>query len=268
MAESKSGVCFVLGAGGARGIAHVGFLQAMDDNGIVPNYIVGCSMGAIVGACYANGITPAKMKAVAESLKTNDIVDVAPNFISKKGLLKSVKMQLKLEHLLGDVTFDGLNIPFECVAVDLISGKPITLNEGRVEESVRASSSIPLVFRPVMKNGMELVDGATLVRVPVANAKHFNAKTVIAVDVLGKVIPKEMPSKNLLELGLRSVDIVDGYHTTNYLKAHRPNVLIEPDLGDMSQYKVDKLAFAYEQGYKAGVENLEKIKKAIAKSSK
>lgn len=261
-------ICFVLGAGGARGIAHVGFLQAMEENGIIPDCIVGCSMGSIVGACYAKGVAPSKMKEVAESLKKNDIIDVAPNFISKKALLKSIKMQLKLENLLGDVTFDGLKIPFECVAVDLITGKPVTLNEGLVEESVRASSSIPLVFRPVMKNGMELVDGATLVRVPVANAKHFKAKVVIAVDVLGKVIPKEIPTKNLLQLGLRAVDVNDGYHTANYLRAHRPDLLIEPELGDMSQYKIDKLSFAYEQGYKVGIENVEKIKSIISKKCK
>lgn len=261
-------ICFVLGAGGARGIAHVGFLQAMEENGIIPDCIIGCSMGSVVGACYAKGVTPSKMKEVAESLKKNDIIDVAPNFISKKALLKSIKMQLKLENLLGDVTFDGLKIPFECVAVDLISGKPITLNEGLVEECVRASSSIPLVFRPVMKNGMELVDGAILVRVPVANAKHFNAKVVIAVDVLGKVTPKEIPTKNLIELALRAVDVNDGHHTSNYLRAHRPDLLIEPDLGDMSQYKIDKLSFAYEQGYKAGLENVEKIKKLIEEKCK
>ncbi len=261
-------ICFVLGAGGARGIAHVGFLQAMEDNGIKPDCIVGCSMGSIVGACYAKGVTPAKMKEVAESLKKNDIIDVAPDFIFKKGLLKSVKMQLKLEHLLGDVTFDGLNIPFECVAVDLITGKPVTLNSGLVETSVRASSSIPLVFNPVMKDGMELVDGAILVRVPVENAKHFNAKVFIAVYFLGVAPKKEVPNKNILDVGLRTVDVADSFHTHKYLKKHKPDVLVVPDLGDMSQFKVDKLSFAYEQGYKAGVDNVEKIKKVIAKKLK
>ena len=261
-------ICFVLGAGGARGIAHIGFLQAMEDNGIIPDCIIGCSMGSIVGACYAAGIKPKTMKEVAESLKKKDVIDVDPDFLSKKGLLRSVKMQLKLEKLLGNIRFDELKIPFECVAVDLISGKPVTLNEGIVEESVRASSSIPLVFRPVMKNGMELVDGGTLVRVPVKNAEHFNAKVVIAVDVLGRVIPKEIPTKNILELALRAVDVNDSHHTTNYLKKHCPDLLIEPELDDMSQYKIDNLSFAYEQGYIAGIENLEKIKQLIEEKCK
>ncbi|MBO5713794.1 MAG: patatin-like phospholipase family protein [Clostridia bacterium] len=264
----QKNLCFVLGAGGARGIAHVGFLQAMEENGIIPDCIVGCSMGSVVGGCYAAGITPSKMKEVADSLKKNDIIDVAPNFISKKGLLKSMKMQLKLEKLLGSVTFDALKIPFECVAVDLITGKPVTLNEGMVEESVRASSSIPLVFRPVIKNGMELVDGATLVRVPVANARHFNAKVVVAVDVLGRVVPKEIPTKNIIDLALRAVDINDAHHTRNYLKAHKPDLLIEPELEDMSQYKIDRLSFAYEQGYIAGIENVERIKALIEEKCK
>lgn len=261
-------LCFVLGSGGARGIAHVGFLQAMEDNGIKPNCIVGCSMGAVVGACYAAGVSPLKMKQVAESLKAGDIIDVAPNFLSKKGLLRSVKMQSRLEKLLGDVTFEGLQIPFECIAVDIISGKAVTLNTGRVEEAVRASSSIPLVFRPVIKNGMELVDGGTLIRVPVKNAEHFNAKAVIAVDVLGKVRPKEIPTKNIIDLALRSIDVNDGHHTANYLKENCPDVLLEPDLGDMSQYRIEKLSFAYEQGYKCGEDNVKAIKEVIAKKCK
>lgn len=260
----KNNVCFVLGSGGSRGIAHVGFLQAMEDNAIFPDSIVGCSMGAVVGACYAAGVSPSAMKAVAESLRAGDIIDVAPNFLSKKGLLKSVKMQTRLQKFLGDVTFDELKIPFECVAADVISGNLITLNSGKVEEAVRASSSIPLVFRPVIKDGMELIDGGTLVRVPVKNAEHFNAKTVIAVDVLGTTRHKEIPAKNILDLGLRAVDINDGYHTAEYLKINRPDILLEPDLGDMSQYKIEKLIFAYEQGYKCGQDNAAKIKEIIS----
>ncbi len=264
MANTDKNLCFVLGAGGARGIAHIGFLQAMEENGIFPDCIVGCSMGSVVGGCYSAGISPSKMKDVALSLKAGDIIDVAPNFLSKKGILRSVKMQIRLERLLGDTTFDGLKIPFECVAVDIISGKAVTLNSGRVEEAVRASSSIPLVFRPVLKDGMELIDGATLVRVPVKNAEHFKAKVVVAVDVLGKIRPKEIPTKNIIELGLRAVDVNDSHHTANYLRIHRPDLLIEPDLGDMSQYKIEKLAFAYEQGYKCGQENADKIKKLLS----
>ena len=101
-------LCFALGSGGSRGIAHIGFLQAMDENGIKPDAIVGCSMGAIVGACYCAGITPMQMKETADSLKYKDIADIDFFPFSKKGLLRSVKMRNKITSLLGVSTFKEL----------------------------------------------------------------------------------------------------------------------------------------------------------------
>ncbi len=256
-------LCFVLGAGGARGIAHIGFLQAMEENGIKPDCIVGCSMGSVVGAAYASGMKPKEMRKFAESLKPKHIIDVSPAFFSKKSLLSSVKMQRKIKEVLGDVTFDQLKLPFECVAVDMHSGKLVTLNEGSVEEAVRASSAIPTVFRPVEKNDMELVDGGILLRVPVENAKHFNADVVVAVDVLGDYRPHE-GTKNIIEHALRVLELVDGHYTHRYLKYHKPDVLVTPNLGDMSQYKVEKISFAYGQGYHSGLKVAAQIKEILS----
>lgn len=252
-------LCFVLGAGGSRGIAHIGFLQAMEENGIKPDCIVGCSMGSVVGAAYASGLPPKEMREIAEGLRSKDIIDISPALFSKKSLLSSVKMQKKIKQVLGDKQFKDLVIPFECVAVDLHRGKVVTLNEGSVEEAVRASSSIPTVFRPVIKDDMELVDGCVLLRVPVENAKHFNADVVVAVDVLGDYRPHEV-SKNIIEHALRVMDLVDSVNTKKYLKEHKPDILIKPNLGDMSQYKVEKIAFAYGQGYHSGLKYADKIK--------
>ncbi len=255
-------ICFVLGAGGARGIAHIGFLQAMEDNNIKPDCIVGCSMGAVVGACYSLGISPAKMKEVSRELKFKDIVDISLNIFSKKSILHSVKMRNKITSLLEDNTFEDTLIPFMCVAVDLVSGKTVPLKEGLLVDAVCASSAIPTIFRPVEINGMDLVDGGILERVPVKYSKYFEADTVIAVDVLGRLQPY-VETKSVLGHFLRTLDVNDSYHTLNYLRRHKPDVLIYPELGDMSQYKVEKFEFAYEEGYKAGIEALPQIKEAI-----
>ena len=255
-------VCFVLGAGGARGIAHIGFLQAMEENGVKPDSIIGCSMGAVVGACYSVGISPLKMKEVAESLKFKDIVDLTFNIFSKKSILRSVKMRNKIAHLVDNKDFSDTIIPFKCVAVDLKKGVPALLDKGSLVDAVCASSAIPGVFRPVIIDDMELVDGAVIERLPVRFAKEFKADVVIAVDVLGD-IREYVETKNVLQHLLRTVDVNDAYHTKKYLRYHKPNLYIEPDLGDMSQYKVEKLSFAYEQGYKAGLEYLDKIKELI-----
>lgn len=255
-------VCFVLGAGGARGIAHVGFLQAMDENKIKPDCIIGCSMGSVVGSCYAAGLTPEKMKKEAENLRFKDLVDLHLSIFSKNGILRSVKMRNKVASLLEGKDFKDLKIPFMCVAVDLLTGEVVPLKEGPLAPAVCASSAIPTVFRSVEIDGRHLIDGGALERVPTRFAKDFGADVVVAVDVLGKLRVVEEP-KSVLQLLLRTVDIVDCENTKKYLKKYKPNLLIEPELGDMSQYKVEKLAFAYEQGYKAGLENVEKIKKLI-----
>ena len=253
-------ICFVLGAGGARGIAHIGFLQAMEENKIKPDYIVGCSMGAVVGACYSLGISPEKMKSVAEELKFKDIVDINFQIFSKKSILHSVKMRKKIISLLEHNTFDDVKIPFTCVAVDLVKGKAIGLNKGSLVDAVCASSAIPTIFRPVEMDGMDLVDGGILERVPVRFAKEYKPDIIVAVDVLGKLQPY-VETRNVLQHLLRTLDVNDCYHTEKYLKKYKPDVLVYPDLGDMSQYKVEKLAFAYEAGYNAGLEAVKQIKK-------
>ena len=259
-------ICFVLGAGGARGIAHIGFLQAMEDNKIKPSAIVGCSMGAVVGACYSLGIKPSTMKEVAESLKFKDIVDINFQIFSKKSILHSVKMRNKITSLLENNTFEDTKIPFKCVAVDLVKGEAVGLESGLLVDAVCASSAIPTIFRPVEINGMDLVDGGILERVPVRFAKEFDCDVIIAVDVLGKLQPY-VETKSVLQHLLRTIDVNDSYNTLKYLKKHKPNVLIYPELGDMSQYKVERLSFAYEEGYKAGIKALPKIKKAIDKAN-
>lgn len=258
----KNKLCFVLGAGGARGIAHVGFLQAMEENGIIPDSIVGCSMGAVVGSCYAKGITPLEMKSIVGKLRAGHIIDFTINPVSKKALLASNKMQKVLKSLLGDVKFDELKIPFSCVATDIVSGEIVTLNKGLVEVCVRASSSIPIVFKPVEYEDKLLVDGGVVERVPVRVAKENKAEKIVAVDVLGCLKKFKQP-KTIVSQALRVIDVCECNTAKNYFDNFKPDILIKPDLKDMSQFKVENLTFAYDVGYQTGLEYLDKIKKLI-----
>lgn len=258
-------ICFVLGAGGARGIAHIGFLQAMEENGIIPDCIAGCSMGSVVGACYAKGIKPTKMMEIVDSLKLSDIADVSLFPFNKKSLLRSVKLRKKLESVIGEeTTFEQLEIPFECIAADIVSGEVVVLKEGSITEAIRASSAIPTVFHPVEKDGRVLVDGAILMPLPLNCVKDFKADIVIAVDVLGDLKTYDS-NKGLLSHLLRVVDVNSAYLSSAHVKSFKPNLVIKPNLEDMSQYKVERLNFAYERGYKAGLENAKKILKIIKK---
>ncbi len=259
-------VCFVLGAGGARGIAHIGFLKAMDEHGIKPNFIAGCSMGSIVGACYSKGMAPDDMMKIVNSMKMSDLADASLFPFNKKSIMSSTKLRKKLEQVVGETTFDELSIPFECIGADIISGKVEILRTGSVAEAIRASSAIPAIFRPVEIGDKILVDGGVLMPLPLICIKDFDADVVIVVDVLGPLPPFDK-KKGLLTHVLRTVDANSYFLRTRQLKAYKHDLLICPKLKDMSQFKVENMQFAFDEGYKAGLENAEKIKEIIKKKN-
>lgn len=257
---------FALSAGGARGIAHIGFLQAMDEAGIRPDFVSGSSMGSIVGACYCKGMKPSEMLEIVRELKASDIVNLGLAPISKLGLMKWTKVRKMMSGFLENCDFSDLPIPFSCVAVDLKSGKPVTISEGNVVEAVLASSSMPTVFRPVEKDGMLLTDGGVLCRVPVKQVKGMGADKVVAVDVLGGVRPVDKVP-HVVSLIMRTYDIMDAAKTATQKRSARKyyDLWLEPDMGDISQYRFKFEQSVYDAGYACGVQNAEKIKKLMEK---
>ena len=172
-----------LGAGGSRGVAHIGFLRALEEEGIKPDYICGCSMGSVVGAAYASGMTPREMWAVVAKLHILDIITPSKQ---RGGLFSTKKMRQQLFKHIGDITFEQLKLPFHCVAVDMCAQSLVEFSEGSVLDAVVASSSIPAIFHPLDKGGRRFVDGGVLERVPVEQVKAMGADVVVAVDVLGQ----------------------------------------------------------------------------------
>lgn len=257
MNKNKKTLGFALGSGGSRGVAHVGFLQAMEDAGIKPDFISGCSMGSVVGSAYASGMTPAAMHRAVTTLRFFDLVDVTNK---PGGFLDTRKMRKILARYVGDIQFDELQIPFSCVALDMITQKMVQFKEGSVLDAVVASSSIPAIFKPMEKDGMRLVDGGVLTRVPVKEVKDMGADIVVAVDVMSKKPCREKCPSPMTVLS-DIIEIMDNYRIESYKKSNRKryDVWIEPELGDMNQYSFRKLEFAYEKGYEIGQANAEKI---------
>ena len=248
---------FALGSGGSRGVAHVGFLQAMEEAGIRPDYISGCSMGSVVGAAYSAGMTAEQMHRAVTSLRFFDLVDVTNK---PGGFLDTRKMRRLLARHIGDLQFDELTIPFSCVALDMLSQKIIEFKDGSVLDAVVASSSIPGVFKPTEQDGMRLVDGGVLARVPVCEVKKMGADIVVAVDVMAnKPCREKCPSPIVVLSDI--IEIMDNYRMEEYKKKNKKkyDLWLEPQLGDMSQYSFKNLSFAYEEGYRLGKENAEKI---------
>ena len=257
----KKKLGFALGAGGSRGCAHIGFLKAMEEAGIKPDFICGSSMGSVVGSCYASGLSPDYMAGVVTGIKRRDIMDVSLNPFFNGALLRSEKIYEKLKEYLGDNTFETLKIPFSCVATDIVKGNTIVLGkkEDNLIESVVASSSIPTIFKPVQKGEMSLVDGCLLCRVPVEQVYDMGADVVVAVDVLANIRTSEK-KKGLMDTMFRVFDICDSEMTKLKGFKQKADVYIEPDLGEMVQYKFDGIKEAIESGYNAGKKHAQQIK--------
>ncbi len=254
-----------LGSGGARGIAHIGFLQALEEADIRPDYVSGCSMGSIVGACYCAGVPLATLKEVALSLKLSKIATLNINPIRSNGLLRFDKARKILEEYLGGLTFQDLKIPFLCIAVDLKEGKVIELKEGNVIDAILASSTIPGAFTPSVIEGRTLVDGGILERVPTKEVRDMGADVIVAVDVLGDLMQKEA-APNLVETLLRCIDIMDTRLTQRKKRsrARYIDLWLEPELGAMDQYQVKNLGFACEKGYELGLKHRDEIKALLS----
>lgn len=250
-----------LGAGGSRGVAHIGFLQAIEEEGIKVDCISGSSMGSVVGAAYAKGIPLEEIKEAVFHLRLLDLI--APTR-KRGGVFGTRKMRAVLEKHLGDVNIEDLKIPFSCLAVDMITQKTIEFKEGSLLDAVVASASIPGIFHPLEKDGMRLVDGGILERVPVKQVKALGADVVVAVDVLGWLACKE-ECPGTIGILIDTEQIMDNYRTKQR-RAENADIIdlwLEPDLGNMSPYSFKMIRFAYEKGYELGKANVKKIKKLV-----
>lgn len=250
-----------LGAGGSRGVAHIGFLKALEEEGIKPDYIAGTSMGSVVGAACAAGVSVDSMKRAVNSLRLFDLIMPTKK---RGGFFDTKKMRRILSHYIGDINFTDLEVPFRCVAVDMIAQKTVVFKEGSVLDAVVASSTIPSIFLPTEREGKRLVDGGVLERVPYKQVKEMGAEVVVVVDVLGQRHCKEdMPGP--IGVMLEAIDIMDNHRTALLKKLDKKyyDIWLEPELGEMSQYTFKRMEFAYDKGYEIGKANVEKIKKAI-----
>jgi NTE family protein len=190
-------VSLVLGSGGARGLAHVGVIRWLEENGYKIESISGCSIGALIGAFYAVG----KLDQYVEWLEDIDTLDMLRllDFKGEGGLVLGEKLMSQLEEIAGDHNIEELPISFTAVATDIDAEKEIWINKGSLMSAIRASFSLPLFFAPHQHNGRTLVDGGVLNPVPIAPTFDDDTDITIAVNLdaepVSEVILKEKIDK-------------------------------------------------------------------------
>jgi NTE family protein len=179
-------VSLVLGSGGARGLAHIGVIRWLDENGYKINFVSGCSIGSLIGGVYAAG----KLDLLEEWMRKidkTDIISLLDISWGSGGFFKGEKIIDVLKELIGDIKIEDLPIPFTAVAADIASEKEVWLKTGSLFDAIRASVSLPLFFVPFDYNGIKLVDGGILNPVPIAPTFNDNTDLTIAVNLGGEM---------------------------------------------------------------------------------
>jgi len=184
LAAKRSGpaIGLVLGSGAARGFAHIGVIRALKAHGIIPDIIVGTSMGALVGGCYATNQLDT-LETWARSLTKRRIISYLDVRIGGSGLISGGRLASQLEKSIGTMAIEDLPIRFAAIATEVGTGHEVWLTHGSLALALRASYALPGIFPPVRIGGRWLVDGALVNPVPVSAARALGARVVIAVNI-------------------------------------------------------------------------------------
>ena len=249
----KHKIGFALSGGGALGFAHIGALQALEEHGVKPDFISGSSMGAIIGAIYCAGYSPAKIMRIIQAEKLYKLDKLmSPNLnFKQKGLSSHATLRATLKELIPHDCFDSLEIPFAVCVTNITSGiYEYYYSDKGIVEYVVASASIPGVFDPVMIKNTTYVDGGVLNNLPAEILHQKGCDYIIGVDVL-PFLPIE--KKTIIDITLWSIRLMQHSNTQNGIKYC--NWLIESNaIEKYNEFEFDKYKEIYQYGYKAMTE--------------
>ena len=251
-------VALVLGGGGSKGLAHVGVLHELEQAGIHPDLIVGCSSGAIIGALYADQPHVKRLESLLINLKRSDILDFSL-FSSPFGLVKGFLLKSFLRENLKARRFEQFQIPFIAVATDLSTGELIEFGGGEIIPAVHASAAVPGVFDPVKYLGRYLVDGGAADPIPADVAKKYGARVIIAVDV-GEDLSSKEPY-HLFHVAQRSLEI--SYRRLSEYVTRDADVVIRMNFQDLGMFSDRYNQEIYKHGRETAREMLPQIQQVI-----
>lgn len=253
----------VLGGGAARGFAHIGVIQALEQAGIRPDLVVGTSAGSVVAALYASGKNGKDLQKVAESMEEASFSDWRlPVF--KPGVLKGEALARFISGQVGGRQIQELPIALGVVATDLDSGRGILFQRGDVATAVRASSAIPALFQPVLIAGREYVDGGLVAPVPVQFARQMGAQVVIAVDISGT--PQGNSASDTFQILMQTFSIMG--KSISAFELREADVVVKPSLTGLSSASFASRAQAISAGHQAMLPWIDKLRSAIQSKSR
>ena len=215
----------VLGGGAARGFAHVGVIQVLEEAGVRPSLVVGTSAGSLVAAFYASGKTGAQLQKVAETMEEATFTDWTLPIFSR-GMLRGEALARYVSAQVNGRLIENMALPLGIVATDLNSGQGVLFQRGDTATAVRASSAVPALFQPVKIAGREYVDGGLVSPVPVRYARQMGAELIIAVDISSP--PEGNAASDPLQILLQTFSIMG--KSINTFELREADVVVRPSL--------------------------------------
>ncbi len=252
-----------LGGGAARGFAHVGVIQVLEEAGLRPNLVAGTSAGSLVAAIYASGKTGAQLQQIAETMEEAAIADWTLPLFSR-GMLRGEALAKYVNTQVAGRLIDDMPLPLGIVATDLNSGKDVVFQRGDTGTAVRASSAVPGVFLPVKIAGREYVDGGLVSPVPVRAARKMGAELVIAVDISSA--PEGNLAGGTFEILLQTFSIMGA--SINNFELKDADVVVRPALQGVSSSDFGSRKRSIEAGRQAMLQALPQLRAAVAAKSR
>lgn len=247
-----------LGGGAARGFAHVGVIQVLEEAGIRPALVVGTSAGSLVAALYASGKTGAQLQQVAETMEEASFADwMLPVF--SRGMLRGEAFARYVSTQVNGRTIETMPMPLGIVATDLNTGQGVLFQRGDTASAVRASSAVPALFQPVKISGREYVDGGLVSPVPVRYARQMGAELVVAVDISSP--PEGNTAGDTLQVLLQTFSIMS--KSINALELRDADLVVRPTLVGVGSADFSARRLAIDAGRRTMLQLLPQLRAAI-----
>jgi len=250
-------VALALGGGAARGFAHIGVIEVLEENGIHADIVTGTSAGSLVAALYASGRTGKELETIALNMDESALTDWS---FPGRGLIRGEALARYIRESVGNKPLEQMKIPLGIVATDLDTGKSILFRRGDVGTAVRASSAVPAVFQPVKIGTHEYVDGGLTSPVPVRSAREMGADVIIAVDI--SQLPDGGDTSNALHMLLQTFSIMG--RSINELELKEAEVVLHPRLTGVAGTDFAVRKKNIEAGREAAIAMLGTIKAKVA----
>ena len=248
-----------LGGGAARGFAHIGVLQVLEEEGIKPALVVGTSAGSVVASFYASGKTGQQLQWLADTMDESQFTDWANPF-SGRGILRGEALGKYINSQLNGMKIEDMKLPLGIVATDLRTGDGILFRRGDVATAVRASSAVPSVFEPVQIAGKDYVDGGLVSPVPVRYARQMGADLVLAVDISSR--PEDAKTTDMLKVLLQTFSIMG--KSISQLELTQADVVVRPALPDIGSTEFSARKKSIEAGRAAMKQAMPQLRALLA----